>query len=196
MNERDAEIPWLLGKLKKGSVLDVGSLESVYIQKLLEKGHSVVRNDTRVFSCPYGTKVVKGDILRLDPEDLGLFDNVLLISTLEHIGLKAYQNRASKDPFCRQIKTLRHCFRFLKRGGKLLCTLPFGKFENGSWYLIYDHKMVGILVKGLSLKSKMYFTLEEVKRTYQKCQRREVPLVGWDETNSRSVSVVCLEFMP
>jgi hypothetical protein len=195
MNEREAEIPWLLSKLKEGSVLDVGSLESLYIKELLERGHKVVRNDTRTFSCPFGTRAVVGDILKLKSEALGKFDNVLLISTLEHVGLKAYQNRASKDPFQRQIETLRCCLQFLKKQGKLLCTLPYGKFENSGWYFIYDDKMVESLLKGLNLKSKMYFTLDERKQTYKECQREGVPLVGWDKTHNRSVSVVCLEFI-
>jgi len=196
MNEREAEIPWLLSKLKEGSVLDVGSLESLYIKELLERGHKVVRNDTRTFSCPFGTRVVVGDILKLKSEALGKFDNVLLISTLEHVGLKAYKNRASKKPFQRQIKTLRYCLQFLKKEAKLLCTLPYGKFENSGWYFIYDNRMVESLVKGLNLKSKMYFSLDKKKQTYKECQREEVPLVGWNKAYSRSVSVVCLEFMP
>jgi len=195
MNEREAEISWLLSKIKKGSVLDIGSLESAYIQRLLERGHRVVRNDTRTFSCPFGTKVIIGDILKLKNDALGKFDNVLLISTLEHIGLKAYQNRASKNPFLKQQKTLRHCFHFLKKRGKLLCTLPYGKSEDGGWYFIYDEKMVNSLIKGLNLKDKTYFTLDRRKKGYRECLREETPLVGWDKSHNRSVSVVCLEFM-
>ncbi|MBA7494130.1 hypothetical protein ES702_04703 [subsurface metagenome] len=195
MNEREAEIPWFLSKLKKGSVLDGGSLESTYIKNLLERGHKVIRNDTRAFSCPFGTKVVIKDIFKLKSETLGKFDNVLLVSTLEHIGLKAYKNKASKNPLRKQNEALRHCFQFLKKGGKLLCTLPYGKFENGGWYFIYDEKMVNSLINGLNLKSKTYFTLSKEKKNYRECLQEEVPLVGWDKYHCRSVSVVCLEFM-
>ena len=166
--EREVEIEWLFKNLGNGSVLDIGSNEATYIKRLVDDGHEVTQNDIRPMGDSLDTKKVMGDVRKLVSMEMGKFDNVLVISTLEHIGLEAYGNKADyvDDPFAEQLRTFKHCFTFMLEGGRLLLTVPYGKREMGGWFLVYDREAMDKLKNGRMILGETYFALDKKKDIY------------------------------
>jgi O-antigen chain-terminating methyltransferase len=87
----------------------------------------------------------------------GFFDFVLCISTLEHIGkdnAKHYQPVAELPPDRQgssrpDAEALLEMFRILKPGGKLILTVPFGKFVDYGWFMHYDSQAIGTLFQSI-----------------------------------------------
>jgi hypothetical protein len=135
-NERVIEIPWALMHLpQSGYILDVGSWSATYL-------HTIPQPD-RVLHC-------------LDPQDASgmipheatffhesiignslprhFYDCVLILSTIEHIGLPHY----GQQPFADGDKlTLAEAWHLLKADGLLIVTVPVGKSKTASWYRQY-----------------------------------------------------------
>jgi SAM-dependent methyltransferase len=77
------------------------------------------------------------------------FDVVLSQSTIEHIDmdnsiygyqLQHHENQETKS--YEYLKAIAEMFRVLKKGGKLLLTFPFGKFENHGFFQQFDEEML------------------------------------------------------
>ena len=110
-------------KLRKNiRILDVGGAESRLSKFLAEQGFDVYVIDIR--EDDYGSaRFIKANILEYDfPE--GFFDIIVAISTVEHVGLPCYgQELIDRDG---DVKALRKLKSWLRSGGLLLLTLPFG----------------------------------------------------------------------
>lgn len=201
--ERTVEVPWLLDHVKPGSALDVGSAESCYVNQLLDKGVSqLALNDVRKFSTheqDSRVKCVVGDIRTYEPQEIGMFDNVLCISTLEHIALHAYDQRrevSTKDSaFYPQKEAFNHMMKFLKPDGQMLLTIPYGKYEDSGWVIVYDHGMIGELIEPYEVIEETYYTLTNRDLDlWVKCPERQCPPKGMDvyAGNMRATSCCCL----
>ena len=87
---------------------------------------------------PLYRRSVRADIIE-HPFREGEFDQVWCISTLEHFGA---DNSGYTDAFKRDTElpgqAMRSMTGLLKTGGKLLVTVPFGRFENHGWFINYD----------------------------------------------------------
>ena len=193
LGERQVEIPWL-AKFVEGikvpsNCLDVGSAGADYIDIFnrfdLTRLDQFKIEDNR---C----KVVVEDIRLFH----GHFDLVMLISSLEHIGLDAYGFKANcSDPVSEQKRTFEHCYSLVNPNGYLIMTLPFGIFEDGGWYLTYNSKMIDDLIDDKFVVEEVYFTLEPSSWTYHKVPRYKCPLRGQDWVRSdfsRATSICCL----
>lgn len=196
--ERSVELPWLFKNLKEGSILDIGSNESNYITRLVNEGRDITQLDIRPLNNKVNTRKVVCDIRKVTLQDLGKFDNILLISTLEHIGLKAYDNEADwKDsPTQEQLRTFRHCMEFLNDDGRILLTVPYGKYEHCGWLIVYDEDMIKGVKQGYKVLNETYFTLKKDK--YVECRQGECPLAGMNMVHGigmRATSVACLTLM-
>jgi len=175
--ERQVEIPWLLKNLKPGSVLDIGSLGSAYIGELVKQERQVVRVDRKPLKDDLNTIKLQVDIREVYPGAIGTFDNVILLSTLEHVGLEAYGFKADwkENPFAEQLNTFKHCLNFCGNESILLLSVPFGKYENIGWALIYDRDMIKSLKHQVFQKfntfliKETYYTLRG--DNYIECQR-------------------------
>ena len=140
-NERVIEVPWIFNQLdftKPGKVLDIGWLESSVSVSLATAGFKVTGIDLRKgeLSHPNLTSVV-GDICQ-HTFKTGSFDTVILLSTLEHIGLDTMYG--SVPTSSTDQRAVDECFRVLKPGGKLLITTPVAQREQQDqfmrWYTI------------------------------------------------------------
>lgn len=140
-NERVIEVPWIFSQLdfaKPGKVLDIGWLESSVAVSLATAGFKVTGIDLRKGELTHpNLESVVGDICqnRFKTES---FDYVILLSTLEHIGLDTMYGivpTSSTDQ-----RAVDECFRVLKPGGKLLITTPVAKREHQDqfmrWYTV------------------------------------------------------------
>jgi|GEM_PF-1210184 len=128
VNERIVEIPWIFSQIDHTqvlSILDVGWLESTVAFSLATLGHQVTALDIRAgnLSHPNLTPII-GDICKTALTS-NQFDVVILLSTLEHIGLETMYGSVAQDSDDQ--KALAECYRLLKPGGKLLLTTPVAK---------------------------------------------------------------------
>ena len=128
-DERLVEVPWVLSRLRSGRVLEVGYAfaEPAYIAALVEAGPGeLVGVDLAEAEVP-GFETVVADARALPFPDAS-FDQVLLVSTLEHIGAdnEVYGVEGAADDTGRAA-ALRELRRILRPSGSLLVTVPLGE---------------------------------------------------------------------
>jgi O-antigen chain-terminating methyltransferase len=159
--ERVIEIPWALSKYNGGRrVLEVGcsfaSENPEYIEGLLSLNIPELHGiDISSVEAPQFIK--KTADIRESGYDPGFFDFILCISTLEHVGkdnAKHYQpiaelsqDRASSLP--PDAEALVEMFRILKANGKMIVTVPFGKFVDYGWFIHYDSRAISALFQSI-----------------------------------------------
>lgn len=135
-DERVVEIPWVLSRLRAaGRVLEVGYAfaEAPYLAALLRSGVEVVGVDLATRDVD-GMETVAADVRALPFED-GSFDQVLLVSTLEHVGADnvVYGLEGEPDPSAR-LAALEELRRVVRRDGSLLVTVPLGEPGDYGWF--------------------------------------------------------------
>jgi SAM-dependent methyltransferase len=135
-DERVVEIPWVLSRLRaSGRVLEVGYAfaEPAYLAGLLRAGVELVGADLAARDVD-GMESVEADVRELPFPDHS-FDQVLLVSTLEHIGADntVYGLVAESDGGAR-LAALRELRRVLRRDGSLLVTVPLGEPGDHGWF--------------------------------------------------------------
>ena len=135
-DERMVEIPWVLSRLRPtGRILEVGYAfaETAWLGGLLRSGVELVGVDLAVRDVD-GMEAVEADVRRLPFPDRS-FDQVLLVSTLEHVGADAsvYGVEAEGGPEGR-LHALRELRRVLRPDGSLLVTVPLGEPGDHGWF--------------------------------------------------------------
>ena len=135
-DERVVEIPWVLSRLRtSGRVLEVGYAfaETAYLGGLLRAGVELVGADLATRDVE-GMETVEADVRNL-PFPERSFDQVLLVSTLEHVGADntVYGLGAESDPTAR-LEALQELGRVLRRDGSLLVTVPLGEPGDHGWF--------------------------------------------------------------
>jgi SAM-dependent methyltransferase len=135
-DERVVEIPWVLSRLRtEGRVLEVGYAfaEPAYLGGLLRAGVELVGVDLATREVE-GMETVAADVRELPFADES-FDQILLVSTLEHVGADntVYGLGAEADAGSRNA-ALRELGRVLRRGGSLLVTVPLGEPGDHGWF--------------------------------------------------------------
>jgi SAM-dependent methyltransferase len=123
VSERVVEYPWVLSNLgsSDGRVLDVGCSASYLSHELIRRGYDTYGLDANIF--PHMNPklhFVQADVRRTPFED-NYFDQITVVSTLEHIGLGFYGDPTYPDGDFLAMLELR---RILKKGGKVLLTVP------------------------------------------------------------------------
>jgi len=135
-DERVIEIPWVLARLRPGRVLEVGYAfaEPSYLAGLVEaKPEELLGVDLAEAEVP-GMQTLIGDVRELPLPDEHV-DQVLLVSTLEHVGAdnERYGLETAGDRL--GISTaLRELRRVLRPDGSLLVTVPVGQPEDYGWF--------------------------------------------------------------
>jgi len=179
-SQRAVEYPWLIRNLSiidKGSlVLDVGCAESLLSHELIAKKLKVVGIDIRNY--PFKDKRMV--FLRRNIQDTklqdNLFDAIIIVSTIEHIGLEAY-GQSIKDTDG-DIKALEELKRILKPQGIIIITTPYvrdnplkiDRFER------YYRQRLKELINGMKVVKEDYFYPYKAKKRllWIKLQREEV----------------------
>jgi SAM-dependent methyltransferase len=152
LDERIVEYPWILARLGVAGrlLLDAGSaLNFPYILDRPELNRrSVViynlspENVVRRNNVSYIYGDLRQTILKSE-----CFDEIVCISTLEHVGMDN-TFLYSKDPRLKECRhddfrdVVREFKRVLKPGGKLFITVPYGRYKNYGWLQQFDKKMV------------------------------------------------------
>jgi SAM-dependent methyltransferase len=135
-DERVVEIPWVLSRLvREGRVVEVGYAyaEAPYLAALVRSGVDLVGVDLAERDAP-GLEAVRADVRELPFPD-GSIDQVLLVSTLEHVGADntGYGLSAEDDPESR-VRALLELRRVLRGDGTLLVTVPLGEPGDHGWF--------------------------------------------------------------
>jgi SAM-dependent methyltransferase len=137
-DERVVELPWVLSRLvPAGRVLEVGYAfaEPAYLGALLRAGVQLTGVD-RATRDVEGMDTVEADVRDL-PFPEHAFDQVLLVSTLEHVGSdnSVYGLDAEvEDGADARLAALRSLRRVLDRDGSLLATVPLGEPGDYGWF--------------------------------------------------------------
>ena len=139
-DERVIEIPWVLSRLRAGSVLEVGYAfaEPAYLAALVDAAPARLLGVDLAEADVPGMETTRADVRELPFGD-GELDQVLLVSTLEHIGadnerygLAATDDGAGMDAALREVR------RVLQLDGSLLVTVPLGEPEDYGWFRQLD----------------------------------------------------------
>jgi SAM-dependent methyltransferase len=135
-DERLVEVPWVLSRLRSGRVLEVGwaFAEPAYVAGLVEATPGELVGVDLVGGEAPGFETVVADARDLPFGD-ATFDQVLLVSTLEHIGAdnEVYGVEGDRDDSGRAA-ALRELRRVLRPTGRLLVTVPLGEPGDYGWF--------------------------------------------------------------
>jgi len=152
LDERVVEYPWVLSRLsvQENLLLDAGStLNNAFLLKL------PLMQRKRIVICtlaPEGmvsqanVSYFYGDLRHTILKD-GSFDEIVCISTLEHIGLNnslVYTHNPQHgeyQPYGYR-EALLEFRRLLAPGGQLFLTVPYGKHKNFGWYQQFDQELL------------------------------------------------------
>jgi len=155
MDARVIELPWVLAQLTAGpaALLDAGS--SLNREPVLKAPALRGKQITIATLAPeplcfwqLGVSYWFGDLRQLAFRS-ELFDTVVSVSTLEHVGMDnqkyaggEYREAAPQD-FLTAVSELR---RVLKPGGSCLITVPFGRYESHGWFQQFDAALTDRLI--------------------------------------------------
>jgi SAM-dependent methyltransferase len=155
---------------RSATILDVGSAGSGLVQAIRE-----FRSGWQVF----GIDLARASDAVMDARSAGFrdgaFDQIISISTIEHIGLGSGAGDKNGDT-----KAMKEIFRMLKKGGSAIVTVPYGR-ENRPEHRVYDRRTLAGLADRFSVPKKEFYHYDAGK--WKKCSqadayrsRSQVPL--------------------
>lgn len=147
VNERVIEIPWALMQLPQhGLILDVGSCDAAYLDVITQPFRGLHCLDPRGCSdhIPATASFFQQSLIGCTLKRHA-YHAVLLLSTIEHIGLPCY----GQEPFENgDILSISEAWSLLKPTGRLVVTVPAGLGKVTSWYRQYSPAMLHRLFQG------------------------------------------------
>ena len=155
LDERVVEYPWTLSRVRKdpSNLMDAGSTLMKY-DFLLDHQSLRKKYITVCTLADEKVKVVDRPNLSYHFDDLRStslpeqsFDEIVCISTIEHIGMDNTLLYTREETYRQQElhdyeKTMREFHRLLKPGGQLLMTVPYGCYQNLGWQQQFDRTML------------------------------------------------------
>lgn len=166
IDERVVEYPWVFSHLPKdpGKVLDAGSaLNHKFLldRAPLSKAQLTIMTLAPEKRCFWDRSIsyVFGDLRDQDFSN-NIFDTVVSVSTIEHIGLdntmlytadeaKSESDEHGFEPAVKEYK------RVIKLGGMCLITVPFGRRGVHGWYQVFDEDLIVKVVEAFNPSSYM-----------------------------------------
>jgi 2-polyprenyl-3-methyl-5-hydroxy-6-metoxy-1,4-benzoquinol methylase len=162
VNERAAEMPYVfrgLAGLPSGArVLDVGAAESTVALSLASLGYEVTALDPRSYPFSHPRLVTVASTLE-DWNHDGVFDAVVCLSTIEHLGLAAYGQEPDEDRA--DLAAMRRLHELTRPGGRLLLTTRFGEAGADSFQRTYDHAGLAELLAGWQVDDESFVRRED-----------------------------------
>jgi 2-polyprenyl-3-methyl-5-hydroxy-6-metoxy-1,4-benzoquinol methylase len=162
VNERAAEVPYvfrgLAGLAPGARVLDVGAAESMVALSLASLGYEVTALDPRPYPFSHPRLVTVASTLG-DWNHDGVFDAVVCLSTIEHIGLAAYGQEPGEDRA--DLAAMRRLHELTRPGGRLLLTTRFGEAGADSFQRTYDRAGLAELLEGWQVEDESFVRRED-----------------------------------
>lgn len=160
LDERVVEYPWFLSRVvrDKSRLLDAGSaLNYDFILQhfnISQKEISIVTLEPEK-NCYCHNKIgyLYNDLRNLPFRD-NWFDEIVSISTIEHIGMdnslytreSKYKEKEKLD----YLKVITEFKRITKPGGKVYITVPYGKYTDFGWYQQFNAGMINELIESFA----------------------------------------------
>ncbi len=194
-DERVIEIPWVLSRLvAHGRVVEVGYAfaEPVYLAGLLRTAVELVGVDLAERDVP-DMERVSADVRSLPLADRSV-DQVLLVSTLEHVGADntGYGLGAESDPASR-VDALRELGRIVRPSGRVLVTVPLGEPGEHGWFRLDDVRgWTGLFVSaGLFVEDQEAYELTD--EGWRPAPAFRADGVGYGDRGPAASAVLCTE---
>jgi 2-polyprenyl-3-methyl-5-hydroxy-6-metoxy-1,4-benzoquinol methylase len=151
VNERIGELPYVFSATRDLSaaarILDVGCCESTVSISLASLGYRVTALDPRPYPFHHPMLTVETKPIERFVDDEG-FDMIILLSTIEHLGVGAY---GLDDLERLDLVAMRHLRTLLRPGARLVLTTPFGIPSVNSLERTYDVAGIRQLIAGFEL---------------------------------------------
>jgi 2-polyprenyl-3-methyl-5-hydroxy-6-metoxy-1,4-benzoquinol methylase len=164
----------LSGKNKTLNILDIGWLESTVAVSLASLGHHVTGIDLRAGELTHpNLKSFAGDVCtaKLPKKH---FDVIILLSTLEHIGLETVYGSVKKTSDDQA--AIDRCWELLKPGGTLLITTPAANalYQNDfmRWYT--PARLKALLKKWTRVQYR-FFSGDAARQHWQETDAKHLP---------------------
>lgn len=192
-DERVVEYPWLFSRGLSGRLLDAGSV--LNHRHVLERALAAVDELTITTLSPeprsfneYGVSYVYADLRRLPFRD-GWFDQVVSLSTLEHVGMDntVYGAPAprAEDPRAAAAEALRELLRVTRPGGRIHLSLPYGRREDLGWLRQFDRADVNDLLAAAGVTAREEVVFRHTPRGWRRGSPRTVARVRYNGTPTR-----------
>jgi hypothetical protein len=151
INERIVELPFVFREMAKvplGSrVLDVGASESPVALGLATLGYDVTAADPRGYAFSHERVRTLSIPAQEVPADEP-YDAVVLLSTIEHVGIGHYDDGVGSDA---DLAVMEHMRAVTTAGARLVLTTPFGEADQDDVQRIYDVERLNRLLDGWDL---------------------------------------------
>ena len=186
VNERVVEVPYVFRALARlepdARVLDVGASESLVCLSLATLGYRVTAIDPRPNPLSHERlEVVEGRIE--DWKGDGGFDAVVCLSTIEHIGVEAYEQHGLTDGA--DSAAMARMRDLTRSGGVLVLTTSVGPAAaDGSHGRVYDQAGLDRLLEG--------WTVEDVTLTQRRDATTWAPVEGPIESLEADAETVAM----
>jgi SAM-dependent methyltransferase len=216
LDERCVEYPWIFSKITNSNemMLDAGS---TFNFNYILNNENLKNKNLTIFTfypekdCFYNKRIsyVYGDLRKMYFNNC-VFDFIVSQSTIEHIDMDnsiyGYSDKNIRtDKSYDYLKAVYELERVLKSGGKLLITVPFGKFENHGFFQQFDNDMLDRMTNLIKDKGTIeldFFKYD--KQGWRFAKREELnsmesfnPHTGkgkLDDGAAHCRSIVCMEF--
>lgn len=197
-DERLVEVPWVLSRLRSGRVLEIGYAfaEPAYVAALVDADvGELVGADLAAADVP-GMDTVVADARALPFPD-GSFDQVLLVSTLEHIGADntVYGGDGNVDASGR-VAALGEVRRVLEASGSLLVTVPLGEPHDYGWFRQEDIRGWTKLFTGAGFFVEEQEAYELLDDGWRSAPTFAASGVVYGERGPAASAVLCVELSP
>ena len=188
LDERSVEFPWVLSQLPAGDALMLDAGSSLNHALLLDdpsvaekRLHIVTLTPEQECFWQRGISYVFDDLRALPFKD-ALYDIVVSVSTLEHVGCdnRFYTGRSPSeerpDDFLAAAKEMT---RVLKPGGLLLLTVPYGMYQFHGPFQQFDRRR-------LSMAEAAFGTVASLSERFYRYSR-----AGWQLAEDESCADCC-----
>ncbi|HET6682701.1 MAG TPA: methyltransferase domain-containing protein [Gaiella sp.] len=197
-DERVVEIPWVLSRLvPSGRVLEVGYAyaEPVYLAGLLRAGVDLVGLDLADRDVE-GMARITADVRSIPLPDESV-DQVLLVSTLEHVGAdNTGYGLATEDDAGSRADALRELGRVLRPRGSLLVTVPLGEPGDHGWFRLDDVRGWTSLFTSAGLFVEEQEAYELTESGWRAAPAFDASGVGYGDRGPAASAALCTELSP
>jgi SAM-dependent methyltransferase len=184
----------LMSPTRQAAILDIGSGRSVLAKTINEFG----KGRWQVFRMDIAEE--SDCDIRMDARMIGfrneVFSQVICISTIEHIGI-GINGGDDDDDDDGDIKTLKEILRILKKRGRAIITVPYGKIKKPD-HRVYDRQALSRLVAAVnefSISAKEEFYCYDAGR-WKRCRQDTAERMIADDAQAplhfHSVTCACI----
>ncbi len=193
-DERVVEYPWLFSRGVSGRVLDAGSVSNH--RHILERLRPAVDDLTIVTLAPepvaftsFGISYLYADLRALPLRD-DWFEEIICLSTLEHVGMDntvyGADDPRADDPRAAAAKALRELLRVVRPGGRIHLSVPFGRREDHGWLRQFDREDVDALLADAGVVRHEETVFRHTSRGWRRGTPRQAARARYNNTPSRT----------